>query len=125
MLVADLMSQDQIQAFLAGLNDENNIKTIKKVAFPQLSKYSSAVEMRQFKNINDVKANISIELGKTKLTIKEILALEEGSVFALNKVAGEAVEIYINNHYFGIGEIVVINEVLGVRVNQIFSEDNN
>lgn len=70
-------------------------------------------------NINlilDVPLNITVELGKTKKLIKDILELNEGSIIELDKLAGEPVDILANGKYIAKGEVVVIDENFGVRI---------
>jgi len=75
-------------------------------------------------NINlilDVPLQVTVELGRTKKTIREILDLSTGSIVELDKLAGEPVEIQINGHYLAKGEVVVIDENFGVRITEIAS----
>jgi flagellar motor switch protein FliN len=67
----------------------------------------------------DVPIDISIEIGRTKMSIGDLLSLSKGSIVELKRTAGEAVDIYVNGKLLGKGEVVVVNERLGVRVNKI------
>jgi flagellar motor switch protein FliN/FliY len=69
----------------------------------------------------DVSVEISVEIGRTKLTIGELLSLSKGSIVELNRVAGESVDILVNEKLLGKGEIVLVNERLGVRVIEILA----
>ncbi len=69
----------------------------------------------------DISVDISVEIGRTKLTIGELLALSKGSIVELNKIAGEAVDIFVNDKLLGKGEIVLVNERLGVRIMEIIT----
>jgi flagellar motor switch protein FliN len=69
----------------------------------------------------DVSVEISVEIGRTKLTIGELLSLSKGSIVELNRVAGESVDIFVNEKLLGKGEIVLVNERLGVRVIEILA----
>lgn len=71
--------------------------------------------------ILDVPLQVTVELGRTKKTIKEILDLAAGSIVELDKLAGEPVEIQINGHLLAKGEVVVIDENFGVRITEIAS----
>ena len=71
--------------------------------------------------ILDVPLQITVELGRTKKSIKEILELSNGSIVELDKLAGEPVEIQVNGHYLAKGEVVVIDENFGVRITEIAS----
>jgi flagellar motor switch protein FliN/FliY len=67
----------------------------------------------------DIPVEISVEIGRTKMAIGELLSLSKGSIIELNKIAGESVEIYVNDRLLGKGDIVVVNERLGVRITEI------
>ncbi|HPC67054.1 MAG TPA: flagellar motor switch protein FliN [Syntrophorhabdaceae bacterium] len=76
------------------------------------------VEMN-FDNLLDIPIEISVEIGRTKMVIGELLSLSKGSTIELNKVAGEPVDIYVNEKLLGKGDMVVVNERLGVRITEI------
>ncbi|KWX08826.1 flagellar motor switch protein FliN, partial [Hydrogenibacillus schlegelii] len=69
----------------------------------------------------DVPLEVTVELGRTKRLIKDILSLAPGSIIELDKLAGEPVDIYVNHKRIARGEVVVIDENFGVRVTEIIS----
>jgi flagellar motor switch protein FliN/FliY len=69
----------------------------------------------------DIPVEISVELGRTRMVINELLQLGQGSVIELGKLAGESLDIRINNKLIARGEVVVINEKFGVRLTDIIS----
>lgn len=69
--------------------------------------------------ILDVPLQVTVELGRTKKSIKEILELTNGSIVELDKLAGEAVDIQVNGKFLAKGEVVVIDENFGVRITDI------
>lgn len=69
----------------------------------------------------DVSVEITVEIGRTKLTIGDLLSLSKGSIVELNRLAGESVDILVNEKLLGRGEIVLVNERLGVRVIEIIT----
>ena len=71
--------------------------------------------------ILDVPLQVTVELGRTKKSIKEVLELSNGSIVELDKLAGEPVEIQVNGHLLAKGEVVVIDENFGVRITEIAS----
>jgi flagellar motor switch protein FliN len=71
--------------------------------------------------ILDIPLEVSVELGRTKMLINELLQLGQGSVIELNKLAGEPLEIFINRKLVARGEAVVVNEKFGVRLTDIIS----
>ncbi len=71
--------------------------------------------------ILDIPLEISVEIGRTKMLIKDLLKLNQGSVIELEKFAGEPVEIYVNGKLMARGEVVVVNDRFGVRITEIIS----
>lgn len=76
---------------------------------------------RELDFILDIPLDVSAELGRTRLLINELLQLGQGSVVELDKLAGEALEVYVNGKLVARGEAVVINEKFGVRLTDIIS----
>lgn len=77
--------------------------------------------LRDLNFILDIPLELSVELGRTKMLIHDLLQLGQGSVIELNKLAGEPLEILINRKLVARGEAVVVNEKLGVRLTDIIS----
>ena len=73
--------------------------------------------------ILDVPLQVTVELGRTKKSIKEILELTNGSIVELDKLAGEPVDIHVNGKFLAKGEVVVIDENFGVRITDIVSPE--
>lgn len=69
--------------------------------------------------LGDVYLPVSIELGRTRLPIKDILELEKGSIIEFDKSAGETVDLLVNDKKFAEGEVVVIDEHFGIRITQL------
>ena len=69
----------------------------------------------------DIPLEITVELGKTKITIGDLLKLSQGSVVELDKLTDEPLEIYVNNKLMAQGEVVVVNEKFGIRLTNIIS----
>ena len=64
---------------------------------------------------------VSIELGRTSMTVQEILRLGRGAVIQLERLAGEPIDIYVGDRKFAEGEVVVLGEHFGVRISRIFA----
>ena len=77
--------------------------------------------VRDLDFILDIPLELSVELGRTKMLVNELLQLGQGSIVELNKIAGEPLEIYINRKLVARGEVVVVNEKFGVRLTDIVS----
>ncbi|MFF5993324.1 flagellar motor switch phosphatase FliY [Lysinibacillus sp. KU-BSD001] len=82
----------------------------------------SQAEARNLNMLLDIPLQVSVELGRTKRSVKEILELSSGSIIELDKLAGEPVDILVNNRLIAKGEVVVIDENFGVRITDILSQ---
>jgi flagellar motor switch protein FliN len=69
--------------------------------------------------LKDVELNVKIELGRTRMLIEDVLRLAEGSVVELDKLAGDPVDVYVNDQLVARGEVLVLNDNFCVRVNEI------
>ena len=90
-------------------------------ASSDLSDASSCASSENLDFILDIPLEISVELGRTKMMINEMLKLGQGSVIELSKPAGENLEIMANQRLIARGEVVVSNEKYGVRLTEIIS----
>lgn len=71
--------------------------------------------------ILDIPLRVTVELGRAKMPVSELLNLGQGSVIELNKLAGEPMEVFVNDKLIARGEAVVVNEKFGVRLTDIIS----
>ncbi|OFX18997.1 MAG: flagellar motor switch protein FliN [Anaeromyxobacter sp. RBG_16_69_14] len=78
-------------------------------------------QSRRLDMLLDVPLDVSVELGRCRMTIQDLLGLSPGSVIELDKVAGEALDILINDRLVARGEAVVVNDKFGVRITDIVS----
>ncbi|KAB2847173.1 MAG: flagellar motor switch protein FliN [Melioribacteraceae bacterium] len=69
--------------------------------------------------LKDLQLNVYIELGRTKMEIKDILELERGYVIELEKLASEPVDVFVNNKKIAEGEVVVIDKHFGIRITNL------
>ena len=69
----------------------------------------------------DIPLEITVELGRTKITIGDLLKLSQGSVVELDKLTDEPLEIFVNRKLMAQGEVVVVNEKFGIRLTNIIS----
>lgn len=100
--------------------DEKPIE-VHKASFGELKQGNVGESHRNLDLILDVPLNISVVLGRTKKSIKEILDLSTGSLIELDKLAEEPVEILVNGKKIAFGEVVVVDENFGVRITSIVS----
>ncbi len=80
--------------------------------------------LEEYEKLADISINLTTDLGQTTLSTKEVLNLKKGSIIDLQKPAGESVEIFINNKIVGKGEVMVYEENLAVRINEILDADS-
>jgi len=69
--------------------------------------------------LKNIPVTITVEVGRTTLQIKELMRLTQGSVVELDRLAGEALDLLVNNTLVAQGEVVLVNERYGIRLNQI------
>lgn len=94
---------------------------IQDVEFPQISTTVQGLASPNLDLLLDVQMTVTVELGRTRKYIREILLLGEGSILELDKLAGEPVDLLVNGKLIAKGEVVVIDENFGVRVTDIVS----
>jgi len=76
---------------------------------------------RRLDMLLDVPLEVNVELGRTRMTIQDLLQLGPGSVIELDKVAGDALDILVNGRLVARGEAVVVNDKFGIRITDIVS----
>ena len=133
--MGDHLSQDEIDRLLGKAEDDHEEEEeqedygvesreeegeegllVEKARFKPLSPVESSGEKRDIQEFSEMFLNLSVELGKTTLTIRDVLSLKESSIIQLEKMAGDNVNVLVNNCYFAQGEIVVINDSFGLRI---------
>jgi flagellar motor switch protein FliN/FliY len=77
------------------------------------------VTAEELARLHDVPVELAVEVGRTKMTIREALALGPGSIVTLNRLAGEPVDLLVNGKPIARGEVVVIDEEFGLRVTEV------
>jgi flagellar motor switch protein FliN/FliY len=95
--------------------------SVQSVQFPGFQSQSVQGEQGNISLLMDVYMEMTVELGRTRKLIKEILGMGEGTIIELDKLAGEPVDILVNHKLIAKGEVVVIDENFGVRVTEIVS----
>jgi flagellar motor switch protein FliN len=96
---------------------------VQPAAFSDFDSFApSQTESKNLDMLLDIPLQVTVELGRTKKTIKDILDMSTGSIVELDKLAGEPVDIFVNNKMIAKGEVVVIDENFGVRVTEILSQ---
>lgn len=78
-------------------------------------------KIKKLDMILDIPLKVSVELGRTKLLVNDLLQLGQGSVIELSKLAGDPLEVLVNDKLVARGEVVVVNEKFGIRLTDIVS----
>ena len=99
-----------------------NVQQAQFVDFEQAN--LKQTEARNLNMLMDIPLQITVELGRTKRSVKEILELVSGSIIELDKLAGEPVDVLVNSRLIAKGEVVVIDENFGVRITDILSKED-
>jgi flagellar motor switch protein FliN/FliY len=84
--------------------------------------YADVGEPPELERLYDVPVELAVEIGRTRLTIRETLALGPGSIVTLNRLAGEPVDLLVNGKPIARGEVVVIDEEFGLRVTEVVGD---
>ncbi len=94
--------------------------TVSPVEYSELGRgVDSAVRSRELDLLGDVDLQVTVQLGAVNMTVRELLSLEDGSVLELDRAAGAAVDVLVNGRLVARGDVVVIDEELGVRITEI------
>ncbi|MCT4702170.1 flagellar motor switch protein FliN [Enterobacteriaceae bacterium H20N1] len=104
------------------LNEQKvSSKSTADSVFRALESGDVAGSMQDIDLIMDIPVKLTVELGRTRMTIKELLRLSQGSVVALEGLAGEPLDILINGYLIAQGEVVVVADKYGVRITDIIT----
>lgn len=97
-------------------------KAYQPAAFSKIENVLTEEEKKNISLLLDVEMEVTVELGRTKKTIKEILSMGEGTIISLDRLAGESIDILVNGKRIAKGEVIVIDENFGVRITEILSK---
>jgi len=106
------------------MSDENetmsdeNIEAVEATGIDE-QKLSTLQDEMDLDVLQNIPVTLSVEVGRTGMQIRDLLKLSEGSVIELDRVAGESIDILVNNTVIARGEVVVVNERYGVRLTQV------
>jgi len=106
------------------MSDENetmsdeNVEAVEETSIDE-QKLSTLQDEMDLDVLQNIPVTLSVEVGRTGMQIRDLLKLSEGSVIELDRVAGESIDILVNNTVIARGEVVVVNERYGVRLTQV------
>ena len=112
----------KLEAVPAKIDDLYDV-SIKELA-DEIKTGDDALNKLRIQNLDfilDIPLKVSVELGRTSVSIKDLLQIGQGSVLELDKLAGEPLEILVNGKLVAKGEVVVVNEKFGIRLTDIIS----
>ncbi|MHC4696894.1 MAG: flagellar motor switch protein FliN [Planctomycetota bacterium] len=81
------------------------------------------IDSKRVTMLNDVDLHVKLQLGKTRMLVEDVLGLREGSVVELDKLAGDPIDVLINDRLIARGEVLVLNDVFCVRVSEVLAHD--
>ena len=96
-----------------------NVQPMEPHYFNSVNEEIGEEQAENLKLIMDVPLEMSVEIGRTKKLIKDILELTSGSLVVLDKLAGDQVDVYVNGQCIAKGDVVVIDDDFGVRITEI------
>lgn len=103
---------------------EGNSSSVKSARFAPLETVGTGGAANPIDILLDVQLELSVELGRASMPVRDVLQLGPGSVVELNKLGGEPVDILVNGRPIARGEVVVVDESFGVRVTEIINRGN-
>ena len=122
--------QDTMDEWAAALaeaegGDGSEDDGVKPAELDELTESSAKLtedESRKLETILDIPVNISMEVGRSKISIRNLLQLNQGSVVELDRVAGEPLDVLVNGTLIAHGEVVVVNDKFGIRLTDVISQ---
>lgn len=122
------MSQNDQQIaddWAAALAEQAIDENVQPAPLEELTDESAPItedERRKLDTILDIPVTISMEVGRTQISIRNLLQLNQGSVVELDRVAGESLDVMVNGTLIAHGEVVVVNDKFGIRLTDVISQ---
>jgi flagellar motor switch protein FliN/FliY len=105
----------------AGQTQTDSEASPQPTSFPPVDNQSAIPTNKNIEFVLDIPLQVTVQIGSTRMLIRELLQLGQGSVIELNKLAGEPMEVLVNNKLVARGEVVVVNEKFGIRLTDVVS----
>ena len=115
------ISWDDVQEELAVSANAPAQQEVMGASFDQVQKVDVPSAGLDLDFLLDIPLTVTSELGRTKMLIGDLLQLGQGSVIELTKLAGEPMDVFVNNRLIARGEVVIVNEKFGVRLTDVIS----
>ena len=153
-MIADELSQDDIDALLGGLGDDSGAEedplsalmgddddagssadepqapslggsSADTIELPEFAPTTSGEASQNMESLlSNVNLNVKVRLGRTEMLIEDLLRLQPGRVVQLDTMSGEPVDILVNNRVVAKGEVIILNEAFCVRISEIYDTIN-
>ncbi len=117
----DAADADAGDAWADALNEQAEAEVAPLQEMSENSTFSSSEGDVNLDMILDIPVDISMEIGRTKISIRNLLQLTQGSVVELDRLAGEPLDVMVNGTLIAHGEVVVVNEKFGIRLTDVIS----
>jgi flagellar motor switch protein FliN/FliY len=117
----DGIAMDDWASALAEQNDNPVVNAATAGVFQPLSKVEPTTTRNDIDMILDIPVQMTVELGRTKIAIRNLLQLAQGSVVELDGLAGEPMDVLVNGCLIAQGEVVVVNDKFGIRLTDIIT----
>ena len=105
----------------AQTDSSNDEVSPQPTSFPPVDKHGAVPANKNIEFVLDIPLQVTVQIGSTRMLIRELLQLGQGSVIELTKLAGEPMEVLVNNKLVARGEVVVVNEKFGIRLTDVVS----
>jgi len=115
------ISRDDVQEEMKASAKPVEKKEVSSVEFDEIKQGKTKKASLDIDFILDIPLTVTVEMGRGRVLISELLQLGQGSVVELTKLAGEPMEVFVNNRLIARGEVVVVNEKFGVRLTDVVS----
>lgn len=119
--MADEWAAAMAEAGEGGESEEVDIDAINLQELSEDNSAGASVNNPELDVILDIPVSISMEVGSTSITIRNLLQLNQGSVIELDRLAGEPLDVLVNGTLIAHGEVVVVNEKFGIRMTDVIS----
>lgn len=106
-------------------NDSSDAAAATTASFDELSGGVASISNAPLETLLEVPLPVTIEFGRTQMSVQEVLQLGRGSIIQLERVVGEPVDIYVSDRKLAEGEVVVIGEYFGVRITALMGVSKN
>lgn len=119
------MSSEQDQMaddWAAAMAEQHTVETAELEDFASEDSVMTGEQQQKLDGILDIPVVISMEVGRSKISIRNLLQLNQGSVVELDRIAGEPLDVMVNGTLIAHGEVVVVNDKFGIRLTDVISQ---